>query len=312
MRLCVIIVNYRTPGLVLDALESLVSQLEAGQDQALVIDNGSGDDSADRIEQAIAARGFARVCRVIRSPRNLGFSAGNNLGIRSVDASYYLLLNSDTIVRERAIPTLLTEMHRHPGVGIAGPRLESPDATPQVSCFRDFTPVSELLSAAKTGPLTQFLDAFDVPLPVSKEAIEADWVSFACAMIRREVIEKIGLLDEGYFMYFEDSDYCRAARAAGFRIRYFPRARVVHLRGGTAPDPKYLPPSLGRAPRYFYASRARYFRKGYGVVGFCLANAFWQIGRSVSLGRELVGRKPPHTSQKAWLDNWTDAFKLQT
>jgi N-acetylglucosaminyl-diphospho-decaprenol L-rhamnosyltransferase len=312
MRLCVIIVNYRTPGLVLDALESLVSQLEPGQDQAVIVDNGSGDDSADRLEQAIAARGFARVCRVIRSPRNLGFSAGNNLGIRSVDASYYLLLNSDTIVRERAIPTLLTEMHRHPGVGIAGPRLESSDATPQMSCFRDFSPVSEFLGAARTGPLSEVLAAFDVALPVSNEPIEPDWVSFACVIIRREVIEKIGLLDEGYFMYFEDSDYCRAARAAGFRIRYFPRAHVVHLRGGSAPDPKYLPPSRGRAPRYFYASRARYFRKSYGMAGFCLANALWQIGRSVALGRELVGRKAPHTSRKAWLDNWTDTFKLQS
>jgi N-acetylglucosaminyl-diphospho-decaprenol L-rhamnosyltransferase len=311
MRLCVIIVNYQTPGLVLDALESLAAQLDASQDQVVVVDNGSGDDSAARIEQAIAARGLARWCRVIRSPHNMGFAAGNNIGIRAVEASYYLLLSSDCLPRDRAITTLLTEMHRHPGVGIGGPRLESSDGVPQASCFRDHSAVSELLAAAKSGPLSTFLQSFDVALPVSKDPIEADWVSFACAMIRREVIDKIGLLDEGYFMYFEDSDYCRAARAVGFRIRYFPKARVVHL-GDEPLSEAQTSPARQRPPRYFYASRARYFRKGYGVVGFWMANALWQVGRSVSLGRELVRHEAPASRKKEWLDNWTDTFKLQS
>ncbi|HEX4352529.1 MAG TPA: glycosyltransferase family 2 protein [Polyangiales bacterium] len=311
MRLCVIIVNYRTPGLVLDALESLAGQLEVGQDQVVIVDNGSGDDSAARIEQAIGARGFSRICRVIRSPRNLGFSAGNNLAIRTIDAQYYLLLNSDTIVRERAIATLLNEMDHHLGVGIGGPRLESLAGKAQVSCFRDYSPMSEFLIASDSESPHRWFEPFDIALPISDEPIEPDWISFACAIIRHDVIDKIGLLDEGYFMFFEDSDYCRAARAAGFRIRYFPKARVVHLLGGTAPDVKTLPPSSGRAPRYFYQSRARYFRKGYGVAGVVAANALWQLGRSVSFGRELIGRKAPHASKKEWLDNWTDTFKLQ-
>jgi GT2 family glycosyltransferase len=311
MRLCIVIVNYRTPGLVLDALESLNGQLEAGLDQVVVVDNASGDDSADRIEHAIAARGLASFCRVIRSPRNGGFSAGNNVGIRAADASYYLLLNSDTIVRERAIPGLLAEMEAHPEIGIAGPRLEWPDGSAQISCFRDHTPLSEFLVAAKTGPITALLNTFEVPLPVTDEVIEAQWVSFACVVIRREVVEKIGLLDEGYFMYFEDSDYCRAARAVGFRIGYFPSARVVHLRGGTSDVKKRLA-ARRRPPRYLYVSRARYFRKGYGVVGLWTANALWQLGRVVSLGRELVGHKLPHTCDKEWLDNWTDTFRLQS
>jgi N-acetylglucosaminyl-diphospho-decaprenol L-rhamnosyltransferase len=311
MRLCIVIVNYRTPGLVLDALESLTGQVDPELDQVIVVDNASGDDSADRIEHAIAARGLAAFCRVIRSPRNGGFSAGNNVGVRAAEAEYYLLLNSDTIVRERAIPTLLGEMQAHPELGIAGPRLEWPDGTPQNSCFRDHTPVSELLAAAKTGPITALLNTFEVALPVVDDVIEAEWVSFACALIRREVIEDVGLLDEGYFMYFEDSDYCRAARAAGFRIGYLPSAHVVHLRGGTS-DVKARMAARRRPPRYFYASRARYFRKGYGLLGLWAANACWHVGRSVSLGRELLGHKTPHTCDKEWLDNWTDTFRLQS
>lgn len=308
MRLCIVIVNYRTPGLVLDALDSLEGQVEAGLDEIVVVDNGSGDDSAERLERAIAARGMLRYCRVIRSPRNCGFAAGNNCAIRAVEANYYLLLNSDTIVRKGAIQSLLSQMQAHPGVGIAGPRLEWPDGTPQVSCFRDHTPISELLAAAKTGTLSHFFHAFELALPVSEETCECDWVSFACALIRREVIEKVGLLDEDYFMFFEDSDYCRAARAAGFRIRYFPSARVVHIRSGTS-EVKQKIAKRKRPPRYLYESRTRYFRKGYGIGGLLMANVLWSVGRSISFGRELVGRKAPHTCEMEWFDNWTDILK---
>jgi GT2 family glycosyltransferase len=143
-------------------------------------------------------------------------------------------------------------------------------------------------------------------------------VSFACALIRREVIEKVGLLDEGYFMYFEDSDYCRAARAAGFRVHYFPSAHVVHLRAGVS-SVRSAPTSRGvrrsrkreRRPRYIYASRTRYFRKGYGAVGLLAANALWYLGRGLAWSRELIGRKVVHAHHREWLDNWTDAFRLQ-
>jgi len=310
MRLCIVIVNYRTPGLVLDALDSLEGQVEAGLDEIVVVDNASGDGSAERLERAIAARGMGRYCRVIRAERNGGFAWGNNLGIRAADANFYLLLSSDTLVRKGAVHALLSHLQAHPGVGVCGPRLEWPDGTPQGSCFRDHTPVSELLAAAETGALCRLLRDFEVALPVSDEPCEAEWISFACVMIRREVIEKIGLLDEGYFMYFEDSDYCRAARAAGFRIQCFPGAHVVHLRAGLS-EAQRQRGERKRPPRTLYASRTRYFRKGYGSLGFLAANALWCVGRGLSLGRELVGRKLPHTSERQWLDNWTDAWKPQ-
>jgi N-acetylglucosaminyl-diphospho-decaprenol L-rhamnosyltransferase len=307
MRLCIVIVNFRTPGLVLDALESLDGQLDPERDAVVVVDNGSGDDSADRIERALRTRGFGAFCRVERALHNRGYSAGTNIGIRAIEASYYLLLNADTRMRPGAIARLLAQMHAHPGVGIAGPRLEWPDGRPQVSCFRDMSPISEFLAAAQTPALDGALRNFEVDMPISDEPQEVQWLSFACAMVRREVIEKVGLLDEEYFMYFEDSDYCRAARMAGFRIYYFPSARVVHLRHGEGRDE---PEARRRPPRYLYASRALYFRKGYGSLGLLAANALWYIGRSVSLARELVGHKAPHTCEKEWLDNWTDTFKL--
>lgn len=308
MRLCIVIVNYRTPSLVIDALCSLEGQVDPVTDQVVVVDNDSRDDSVPRIDAAIAQRGFGAWCSLVRAARNGGFAAGNNVGIRAADADFYMLLNCDTLVQPGAIATLLAEMKAHPGVGIAGPRLEWPDGKPQVSCFRDHTPASELLMAAKTRPITAALRNYEVPLPVTDESIEVDWVSFACVLLRREVIERVGLLDEAYFMYFEDSDFCRATREIGFRVRYFPHARVVHLRGSEVQE--RCASLRARPPRSFYASRSRYFRKGYGPFGPWMANACWQIGRSVSFSREVAGRKAPHTCEKAWLDNWIDAFKL--
>jgi GT2 family glycosyltransferase len=309
MRLCIVIVNYRTPGLVLDALDSLEGQIEAGLDEIVVVDNASGDESAERLERAIGQRGLSRFCRVVCAPKNGGFAAGVNCGVRAVEANYYLFMNADVIVRKGAIQALLAQMQAHPGVGIAGPRLEWSDGTIQASCFRDHTPLSELLGAARTHPLNQFLREFELTMPATDEPCEAQWVSFACVLIRREVIEKVGLLDEGYFMYFEDSDYCRATRAAGFRIRYCPNARVVHLRGGISEVGRQHA-ERQRPPRYLYESRTRYFRKGYGVLGFVMANVLWYVGRGVSFGRELVGHKAPHTWEKQWRDNWIDTFRI--
>jgi len=316
MRLCIVIVNYRTPGLVLDLLDSLEGQIEAGLDEVTVVDNASGDGSAERLERAIAARGMTRVCRVLRVDHNGGFSAGANAGIRSADANFYLLMSSDTLVRKGAVLELMTQMQAHPGVGIAAPRLEWPDGSAQVSCYRDHTPVSELLSAAKSSTLDTLFHNFQTSLPVQEDDCEVPWVSFACALIRREVIEKVGLLDEGYFMYFEDSDYCRAARAAGFRVHYYPSARVVHLHVGVSSvrsvrSSRSARRKRDRRPRYVYASRTRYFRKGYGAVGLLTANALWYLGRGLAYGHELIGRKVAHVHHREWLDNWTDAFRLQ-
>lgn len=310
MRLCIVIVNHRTPELVLDAVSSLDGQVDPVTDQVIIVDNDSRDGSVPRIDVAITQRGFGAWCSLVRAPRNGGFAAGNNVGIRAADADFYLLLDRDTRVRPGAIATLLNEMKAHPMVGVAGPRLESSDGVAQVSCFRDHSPVSELLSAAETAPLTAALSCFDLTFPVSDEPHDVDWVSFACVLLRREVIERVGLLDEGYPLHYEDSDYCRAARESGFRVRYFPNARAVmgaSVKGGDGP---HAPATHKRPPRAFYKSRSRYFRKGYGPLGPWAANTCWQLGRSVSLGRELAGRKSPHVSQRAWLDNWIDAFKL--
>ena len=305
-QLAVILLNYRRPDLVLQCLESLAPELRGRSDWCVVVvDNASGDDSAECIARAISARSWGSWARFVESPSNGGFSAGNNLGVASVDADYYLLLNSDTIVRPAALEHLLEAMRAQPRVGLLGPRLEDQDGAAQESCFRYATPWSELIAAAATAPISRLLSRYQVALQASPAPHDAQWISFACVMIRARVIAEVGPLDEGFFMYFEDMDYCRRSWEKGWRVRYEPSARVVHLRGGSSPV-KQAFAERRRVPRYFFAARSRYFAKHYGgVFGVLLANCAWLAGRAISLARELVGNKKPHTAERHARDLWT-------
>ncbi len=308
MRLAIVIINYRTPQLVIDCLASLQTEIIVDQHRVIVVDNASGDHSIAVLEQAITERQWSSWVTLLPSPVNGGFSAGNNLGMQALSADAYLLLNSDTIVRSGAIQSLLEALQTYPEAGLISPRLEWSDGTPQISCFRDRSPLSELIQSAATGLITRLLGAYDVPLPVSDLPIEPEWTSFACVLLRRQVIEQIGLMDEGYFMYFDDIDYCRRAREAGWKIVHYPHAHIVHLRGGSG-SVKTAVAARKRPPAYLYASRSRYFAKFYGKTGLWIANICWLTGRSVSWLREKVGNKEsPICEQEAqdiWL-NWRD------
>jgi len=308
----VVIVNYRTADLTIDCLASMADQVRGlpGGDggDVVVVDNASGDGSADRIGEAISDRGWSGWAEVLPLDRNGGFSAGNNAGIvralRPPAPAFVLLLNSDTIIRPGALSTLLEAAAERPEAGLIGPRLEWPDGRPQISGFRFPSPPGELVKAASTGPLTRLLRRYDLDLGLPDQPIEADWVSFAGVLIRRQALEQVGPLDEGYFMYYEDVDYCLRARRAGWSVLHWPSARVVHLRGGSAPVKRQMA-ARRRVSPYFYASRARYFAKAYGPIGPTLANLAWTAGRSVSLTRELLGGKAPHTAERQALDIWT-------
>ncbi len=307
IHLAVIILNYRRADLVVDCLASLAPDLRGRPYWcAAVVDNASGDGSAERIEAAIHERGWGDWARVVRSPLNGGFSAGNNVGLRAVEAAHYVLLNSDTLVRPGAFAELLEAAERHPEAGLIGPRLEGLDGAAQESCFRFATPASELMAAAATGPISRMLKRYEVAMRVSETPLEPEWISFACVLLRGRALAEIGPLDEHYFMYFEDMDYCRRAWEKGWHVRYEPAAHVVHLRGGSSPV-KSAFASRARVPRYYFASRTRYFAKHFGGIGgVLLANAAWLAGRMISKLRETLGSKAPHTAERQARDIWTD------
>ncbi len=286
VRICAVIVNYQTADLVRDCLETLIPELDSQRDCVVVVDNASNDESTERLSATIAARGWQCV-HLLAAPTNGGFAAGNNLGIRSRRAKAYLLLNSDTLVRKGAVHTLWQAMQRAGDVGIVSPRLEWENAEPQISCFRFHSPWSELIRASRTGVVRRLLERWEVPIPVQDTASEPEWTSFAAVLLRGEMIDRVGVLDDGYFMYYEDADYCRCARHDGWRIVHEPLARVVHLRGGSSPV-KALEAARKLKPRYFYASRKRYFGKNCGRWGLSAANLLWSLGWAISRSREIL------------------------
>lgn len=306
MELAIVILNYKTPALVIDCLHTLNNELSPEKHTVIVVDNASSDGSVVQIEAAILHHQWQSWVKVLESPINGGFSAGNNIGIQAVEADYYLLLNSDTLIRPGAISSLLKAAELYHEAGLISPCLEWPDGSPQISCFRCPTPISEFLAGASTGYLDKILHRHFIAIPVSSVPMEPEWTSFACVLIRREVIDQIGLMDESYFMYYEDIDYCWRARSAGWKIIHYPEARVVHLRGGSGSVKQAL--KARKRPRsYVYESRSRYYAKFHsylGINGLWIANIMWLMGRCISALREFIGNKQPHTCEYEERDIW--------
>ncbi len=303
--LCIAIINYKTPLMLIDCLESLLPEL-TGETIVTIVDNASNDTSVDIINAWLNKHSADGNFRLIISPINGGFSSGNNIGISGFKATRYLLLNSDTLIRPGAIAAMLNSFNNDINIGMVAPRLEWPDTTPQESCFTYHSPLSELISSAKTGVITKLLQSAVVPQPVSDTPRCYDWVSFACVMIKSDVIDAVGLMDDGYFLYYEDVEYCHRVKKAGWQIKYEPSAHVVHLRGGSSPV-KAQTKLRKRLPRYFYESRTRYFFQVYGRSGLFLANVLWTVGWTISSIRRLISTSYlPDVSAKQWLDIWTN------
>jgi len=305
-QLAVVIVNYKTPQLVIDCLGSLLPEIAELKAKVVVIDNASQDDSCELIQRWINDRACCDKVQLISSADNTGFSGGNNAGIKAVKAEHYLLLNSDTLVRKGAINLLLNAAKKDDLAGLISPRLEWPDATPQESCFRFHTPISELISSANTGFVTKIFQKFNVPFKVSEKAAYYDWTSFACVLVKAEVFKDVGLMDDGYFMYFEDVSFAHKAQQAGWKVLNIPTAHVVHLRGGSSPV-KSQAKQRKRLPRYYYESRTRFFYQIYGRTGLLMANVFWTLGFGISLFRRLLSSTfKTNVSECQWRDIWVN------
>ena len=296
-RLLVVIVNYRTPDLTIDALRSLVPEIQAMPDTRVVVtDNLSPDDSVEKIGGAIAAEGWDSWCTLMPLPKNGGFAYGNNAAIRPALQSahppdYVLLLNPDTIVRPKALQVLVQFMDAHPNVGIAGSRLEDPDGTPQRSAFRFHTLLSEIDNGLRLGLVSKLLNRWTVAPPVSEDTCQTDWVAGASMIIRREVFDAVGLMDEEYFMYYEEMDFCLQARRAGWPCWYVPESHVVHLVGQSSgvTNQKQAPK---RRPQYWFDSRRRYFVKNHGWLYAAATDAVWASTFALWRLRRVLQQKP--------------------
>ena len=307
MKLLIAIVNYRTPGLVIDALASIAAEgTPLDTLQTVVVDNDSADESVTQIEAAIKERGWESWARVHYEAYNRGFAAGNNAAIRPALAGpnppdYVLLLNSDTVVRPGAIRTLVEFLAAHPQVGIAGSRLEHHDATPQCSAYRFPTILGELDEGMRLGFLSRLLSRFVILPPISDTSCPIDWVAGASMLVRREVFEQAGLLDEGYFLYYEEVDFCLRAARAGWPCWYVPESRVVHLVGASSGVTNAESVARPR-PKYWFNSRRRYFIQNHGLLYAAAVDVVWSLSYALWSLRARLQRKDRTDPPRLLLD----------
>lgn len=307
IRILVVIVTYRTAELTISCLRSLLGEIRDDPTiRVTVVDNASGD--APALKEAITANGWEGWVELIIAERNGGFSYGNNRGIEAAlrwakPPEYFLLLNADTEIRGRAVGSLASFLDGHPEVGIAGSSFENPDGSDWPLAFRFPSIASQFEEGVRLGFVTRLLRPYVVAKVMAREPAPTDWVAGASMMIRRRVIDEIGLMDEGYFLYFEEVDYCLAAYRKGWPCWYVPQSRVMHIcgqsTGVSSPDRGNRP-----LPDYWFASRSRYFIKNYGLAYARMADLAYGLGLVLrKLRCYLFGARfpePKHLMRDFW------------
>lgn len=248
MRLSIIIVSYNAPGDLERCLESLQRAPPSTAHDITVVDNASTEGRLD----VIRAR-WPNV-QIIELDRNRGFAAGNNAGIRATRGDLLLLLNSDTVVPPGALDTLVARLEAHPAAAAAGPRLIDGTGRAELSFGPMISPVGELrqkaigaLYNAGIAPIAGWVER------MTRQEQYVDWVSGACLLVWRADAGAVGLLDERFFLYTEDVDFCAALRARGRRILLAPASEVTHLRGRSrASAPTTMHAAYRRSQLAFY------------------------------------------------------------
>ena len=302
-RVVISIVAWKGADLTIACLRSIEPELDSVPGtRVIVVDNASPDGSAERVECAIRDYGWGTWATLIRAPGNHGFAAGNNIAIRAMlahehPAEFVLLLNPDTLVRPGALRILVDFLAARPNVGIAGGRSEDLDATPQACCFRFPNAINELLGYIGFGVLDRIFERHRTRLGIPQEPRKVDWVSGAFMLVRKAVIDRVGLMDEGYFLYFEETDFTRRARLAGWGCWHVPQSRIVHLVGQSSGVTVHDGPPR-RVPAYWFESRRRYFALNHGRTYAALCDLavimVYPLGRLINLVRRTPVRRPPH------------------
>ena len=311
MKLLVAVVSYRSAGMVCDLLDSLADECRAMADVLVRVgDNGSGDDSVEILESHVRELGYGDFAEVIDLGRNGGFAWGNNRLIEgplnapeTERPDYVLLLNPDTLATHGCLGALRDFLDAHPDAAMAGSQLidPGPDPAVQTSAFRFQGFLSEIDDGLRFGPVSKLLGRFKTkaPHPERPDAppYRCDWVAGASLMVRREVFETIGLMDEAYFLYFEEEDFCKRAADAGFTCWYVPSSRVVHLVGATSGVTNKRD-ATKRLPTYWFEARKRYFLTHHGTFKAWLID----VARLVSFGlwrlRRRLQRKPDEDPER--------------
>ncbi|MGC8839005.1 MAG: glycosyltransferase family 2 protein [Anaerolineae bacterium] len=310
--LSVIIVNWNVRDLLARCLESLRAEAEHEEGhilslaassylfEVIVVDNASSDGSVEMVQ------GRYPWVRLLANAANRGFTQANNQGLALARGRYLLLLNPDTEVRPGALHTMLQWMDAHPRAGALGPRVRYPDGSVQPTRRRFPTLATAFLESTflhQWFPHNPVARRYHMADQSDEEEQAVDWVVGACLLLRGDAVREVGPLDEGFFMYSEELDYCARLRAAGWEVAYLPAAEIVHYEGRSSEQ-------VPVARQYhFDVSKVRFYRKRHGAAAGTLVRLFLLFGYAVQLALEgakwLVGHRRDLRAQRvrayAWL-----------
>ncbi len=291
-----IVLNYKTAQMTIKAADAARVAMQDLPGEIVIVDNDSQDGSFETLDAHVRDQGWTNT-RVIQSGRNGGYGAGNNVGIRAglSDGSrpdYIYILNSDAFPKPDAIRVLYDHLNTTPGTGFAGSFIEGEDEVQHTTTFRFPSIWSEFEGSINFGPVSKLLKSYRVPVELTKTT-PVDWLAGASVMMRQDVLDEIGLFDETFFLYFEETDLCRRAQKAGHRVMFVAESVVTHL-GSVSTGMK----EWKRVPDYWFNSRWHYFAKNHGrVYAFC-GTILHLIGGGLQLLRgKLTGKnnsRAPH------------------
>lgn len=228
MDLSIIIVNYNTKDLLKQCLKSILENAPRQKFEIFVVDNASSDGSAEMVQEDFP--GVHLFC----NKENIGFARANNQTIEKSQGRYVLFLNSDTEVSLGVLDGMVEFLNSHPEAGVVGCRLVDSNGKAEESCgFFPTISAIVLTKLRRNMVLGSWFKNLHASILHSSQTQEVDWVTGACLMVRRKIIERVGLLDEKMFMYFEDVDWCYRMKKAGWKIYFAPEVRIIHKRGAS-------------------------------------------------------------------------------
>lgn len=284
--LSIVVVSFNTKDVLRECLARVDKYSQGIETEVLVVDNNSSDGSVEMISTEFPD------FKLIANSENLGFAAGNNVALRIAKGRYVLLLNSDAYLLDDTLEKTLKYMENNPECGILGVKLISEDGSMQPSARNLPDPLSKFLVMSGLSdryPGSRFFGSPDYKWWNHQEVKEVGWVPGAYFLIRKDVINEIGLLDERYFMYFEEIDYCLHAARSDWKVVFYPDARVIHLGGqSSARTKKRITISGKQLINFRVASEFRYYRKNYGLLTLCLSAGVEILWRTIVLIRNIM------------------------
>lgn len=260
--LSIVIISYNTKDLLEECLAAVYKSKGIDRDtiEVIVVDNNSTDGSCEMLSKK-----FTQI-KLIKNSENVGYSAGNNIGIKASSGSYVLLLNSDAIVKAETLKKMLDFMEQYPMVGASTCRVELLNGALDEACHRGFpTPwnaLSYFVGLEKLFPKSRIFSGYHQGWKNMSTPHDVDVIVGAFFLMRREVIKRIGLLDEQFFMYGEDIDLCYRIKKAGFRIMFNPSVKVLHYKKQSGRN-KNDREVRRRSERFFFETMEQFYRKHY-------------------------------------------------